>query len=251
MVHAGYVFVASIYPPRTWMLGSFESLQWNTWVQRQGLSFYPHPKENKGMESEPMLTPKEKSPLLQDSKPNTHYPLSYSGPLAEYNTHYSCKSWTHFQRSGANYPIQYLCDADLSFKGLITRYYTLRYPCEAYLLSKKGWTQATPCVTCGKLTSFSKVCRRVQPGLDSSWPFCASAVTCCTASCDNIYQEVLVMSLLCSIFYIPLAYHNSLTYRQIPSCSSSPSCSQAISLGFTILGEIFCVCDRFLIQPLR
>ena len=25
----------------------------------------------------------------------------------------------------------------------------------------------------------------------------------------------------------------------------------AISLGFTTLGEIFCVCDRFLIQPLR
>ena len=45
MVHAGCVFVASIHPSRTWMSGSFESLQWNACVHRLNLSLCSHPKE--------------------------------------------------------------------------------------------------------------------------------------------------------------------------------------------------------------
>ena len=39
------VFVASIHPSRTWMLGSFESLRWNTCVHRLDLGLHSHPKE--------------------------------------------------------------------------------------------------------------------------------------------------------------------------------------------------------------
>ena len=41
-------------------------------------------------------------------------------------------------------------------------------------------------------------------------------------------------------------------YKSIVMKTASSSCSSAfpaISLGFTMFGEIFCVCDRFLIQP--
>ena len=41
----------------------FESMQWNACVHRLDLGLYSHPKEFQGMESEPMLTPREKSPL--------------------------------------------------------------------------------------------------------------------------------------------------------------------------------------------
>ena len=95
MVHAGCVFVASIHPSRTWMSGSFESVRWNACVHGLGFGLYSHPKEFWAMESEPMITPREKSPLLekilvrggsnpwrcikQDSEPNT-LPISYLGP---------------------------------------------------------------------------------------------------------------------------------------------------------------------------
>ena len=45
MVHAGCVFVASILPSRTWMSGSFESVQWYACVHRQDLGLYSHLKE--------------------------------------------------------------------------------------------------------------------------------------------------------------------------------------------------------------
>ena len=48
------------------MLGSFESMRWNACVHRIDLGLYSHPKENLGrggLESEPMLTPRDKSPL--------------------------------------------------------------------------------------------------------------------------------------------------------------------------------------------
>ena len=41
----------------------FESVQWNAFVHRLDLGLYSHAKEFYGMESEPMLTPREKSPL--------------------------------------------------------------------------------------------------------------------------------------------------------------------------------------------
>ena len=63
MVRAGCVFVAASHPSRTWMSGSFESVWWNACVHRLNLSLYSHPKEFWGMESEPMLTPRKKSPV--------------------------------------------------------------------------------------------------------------------------------------------------------------------------------------------
>ena len=45
------------------MSGSFVSVRWNTCVQRLDHGLYSDPKEFYGMESEPMLTPRKKSPL--------------------------------------------------------------------------------------------------------------------------------------------------------------------------------------------
>ena len=45
------------------MSGSFKSMQWNACVHRLDLSLFSHPKSFGGMESEPMLTPREKSTL--------------------------------------------------------------------------------------------------------------------------------------------------------------------------------------------
>ena len=45
MVHAGCVFVSGNHPFRTWMSGSFESMQWNACVHRLDLGLYSHPKE--------------------------------------------------------------------------------------------------------------------------------------------------------------------------------------------------------------
>ena len=69
-------------------------------MHRLDLGLYSHPKEFfGGMEFEPMLTPREKSPLPKmspeedrtrdtvDSEPK-HYQLSYSGP----DVHVSCNS---------------------------------------------------------------------------------------------------------------------------------------------------------------
>ena len=62
--------VADIRPSRTWMSGSFESVRWNDCVHRLDLGLYSHPKEFwGGMESEHMLTPREKSPLSEKNSP--------------------------------------------------------------------------------------------------------------------------------------------------------------------------------------
>ena len=67
MVRAGCVFVAGIHPSRTWTSGSFESVRWNAYVHRLDLGLYSHPKEFwGGMEFQPMLTPREKSPLPEN-----------------------------------------------------------------------------------------------------------------------------------------------------------------------------------------
>ena len=49
------------------MSGSFESARWNACVHRLDLSLYSHPIEFYiwGMESEPMLSPREKSSVLE------------------------------------------------------------------------------------------------------------------------------------------------------------------------------------------
>ena len=97
----GVVFVAGIHPSRTWTSGSFESMWWNACVHRLDLGLYSHPKEFLGgMEFEPMLTPREKSPLPKmspeedrtrdavDSEPK-HYQRSYSGPAVYFLGHRS------------------------------------------------------------------------------------------------------------------------------------------------------------------
>ena len=82
MVHAGCVFVTGIHRSRTWTSGSIESVRWNACLQRLDLGVYSH-LSFWGMESETMLTPKEKPHyqnlkrsnlwccITQDSKPNT------------------------------------------------------------------------------------------------------------------------------------------------------------------------------------
>ena len=96
MVRAGCVSVAGIHPSRTWTSGSFESVRWNACVHRLDLGLYSHPKEFfLGMEFEPMLTPREKSPLRENvprggSNPwrcgqrVQTLPMSYSGPICDY-----------------------------------------------------------------------------------------------------------------------------------------------------------------------
>ena len=46
------------------MSGSSESMLWNACVHRLDLGLNSYPKEFLGMESEPMLTPREKSPVI-------------------------------------------------------------------------------------------------------------------------------------------------------------------------------------------
>ena len=72
---------------------SFESVQSNACVHGPDLGLYSHPKELLGVESEPMLTPMEKSCQPDDSEDGgtfdagtgrtvspTHYQLRYRGP---------------------------------------------------------------------------------------------------------------------------------------------------------------------------
>ena len=97
----GLFFVAGIHPSRTWTSGSFESVRWNACMHRLDLRLYSHPKEFWGMESEPMLTPREKSPLMehfsseedwtQDAASSrtvspTHYQRANPFPLDWFNT---------------------------------------------------------------------------------------------------------------------------------------------------------------------
>ena len=64
MVCAGCVFVAGIHPSRTWTSASFESVRWNACVP---LFIFSSERVFGGMEFEPMLTPREKSPLPENS----------------------------------------------------------------------------------------------------------------------------------------------------------------------------------------
>ena len=93
MVYAGCVFVASIYPFRTWMSGSFESVWWNACVHRLDFGLYSHPKEFWGNGARTHVNSKENIPSIGASEEvracdtascrterPTHYQLSYSGP---------------------------------------------------------------------------------------------------------------------------------------------------------------------------
>ena len=76
------------------MSGSLESVRRNACVHRLDLGLYSNLKESLRMESEPMLTPREKSPVPEAesriaSESASHrtvspkyYQLSYSGPYS-------------------------------------------------------------------------------------------------------------------------------------------------------------------------
>ena len=68
MVHAGCIFVAGIHLSRTWMLGSFGFMRWNSCVHRLDFGFALIRKSLGGMESVRMLTPREKFPLPEDQR---------------------------------------------------------------------------------------------------------------------------------------------------------------------------------------
>ena len=78
---------------RTWMAGSFESMQWNACVHRLDISLYSHPKEifwngdrshvNSKGKIPPTRGPEEDQTWNATSRrtvSQTHYPTSYSGP---------------------------------------------------------------------------------------------------------------------------------------------------------------------------
>ena len=69
MVHARCIFVASIHPSRTWMLGSFESMQWNACVHRLDLGLYSHLKDLGGEWSRKPCLLQGKYPLYQKTFP--------------------------------------------------------------------------------------------------------------------------------------------------------------------------------------
>ena len=91
MVHAGCVFVASIHPSRTWMSGSFESMQWNACVLRLDLGLYSHPKE--GVFSRPVLTPREKSPLSEAQRRIRPTMLHHTGQRAQHTTNWTLPAY--------------------------------------------------------------------------------------------------------------------------------------------------------------
>ena len=61
------------------MSGFFESVPWNACVHRLDLHLYSNPKEFWGMESELMLTPREKSSLLDVQRRIEPTPLHHTG----------------------------------------------------------------------------------------------------------------------------------------------------------------------------
>ena len=91
------------------MSGSFKSVRWNASEHRLDLNLYSHPKEfwgerGRGMESEPMLTPKEKS-LFRKFSPEecqthnaasgrtasrTHYQQAIPAPSEGFKSSYLC-----------------------------------------------------------------------------------------------------------------------------------------------------------------
>ena len=72
---------------KTWTSGPFESMRWNACVHRLGLGLYSNLKEFGGMESEPMLTPREKSPLPENFYPEDQPTmLHHAGQWAQNTT---------------------------------------------------------------------------------------------------------------------------------------------------------------------
>ena len=61
-------------------------MRWNACVHRPDLGLYSHPKEFLGMESEPMLTPREKPPLPEAQRRVEPMMLHHTGQRAQLTT---------------------------------------------------------------------------------------------------------------------------------------------------------------------
>ena len=91
IVHAGCVFVAGIYPSRTWMSGSVETMWWNTCELRLDLGLHSHPKEfwGKGVWSHANSKGK-KNPLPVKFSPERYWTLDVglhqAGQRAQHTT---------------------------------------------------------------------------------------------------------------------------------------------------------------------
>ena len=68
------------------MSGSSESVQRNACTNRPDLGLYSRPKEFWGMESDPMLTPREKSPLPEAQRRLKPMMLPHAGQRAQHTT---------------------------------------------------------------------------------------------------------------------------------------------------------------------
>ena len=123
----GCVFVTGIHPSRTWMSGSFESIQWNVCVHRLDLGLYSHPKEFLGngvrthsnsMEilhstggSEEGRT---RGAALRRTVSPTHYWLSYSSHLMGWwSLFHSCHSSSTHCFDGMVFSDTSLCSTTL------------------------------------------------------------------------------------------------------------------------------------------
>ena len=68
------------------MSESFDSVQWSACVHRLDLGFYSLIQIFEGMESEPMLTPREKSPLSDAQGSVEVARLHHAGQRAQHTT---------------------------------------------------------------------------------------------------------------------------------------------------------------------
>ena len=68
------------------MSGFWESVQWNACVHRLDRGLYCHPKSLWGMESEPMLSPRKKSPLPEAQRKFEPATLHLTGQQAQHTT---------------------------------------------------------------------------------------------------------------------------------------------------------------------
>ena len=98
MVHASvFLLLAFTHLVYDTNVRIFESMPWNASVHRVDLSLYSRLKKSLGMESDSMLTPREKSPVVDSSKQRqthdaashrivsqTHHRLSCSSPARCY-----------------------------------------------------------------------------------------------------------------------------------------------------------------------
>ena len=95
MVHAWCVFVAGIHPSRTWMLGSFESMQWNACVYRLDLGLYSHLKEFWGNGVRSHGNYKGKSPLWETLRRFEPTTLHHAGQRAQHTNDWAIPGGPH------------------------------------------------------------------------------------------------------------------------------------------------------------